>query len=43
MKSIAGTLGALSLALMILAGCAGLGPRTVVDDSFDYTGVLGDS
>lgn len=43
MKSIARKLAALVLTLSMLAGCTSIGPRTVVDDSFDYTGVLGDS
>jgi len=31
------------LVLFSLSGCAGIGPRTVVRDHFDYTGALGDS
>jgi len=34
---------ALSLSLLALSGCGGIGPRTVVHDRFDYTGALGDS
>lgn len=37
------TLTALSLSLFVVWSCAGVGPRTVVHDRFDYTGALGDS
>lgn len=33
----------LSFSLMLSLGCASIGPRTVVNDSFDYTAVLADS
>jgi hypothetical protein len=33
----------LSLSYLVLSGCAGIGPRTVVHDRFDYTGAIGDS
>jgi hypothetical protein len=41
-KSISSMLAAI-LFMTTLAGCMSLGPKTVVDDSFDYTGALGDS
>ncbi|MGE5840635.1 MAG: hypothetical protein ACM335_00035 [Deltaproteobacteria bacterium] len=34
---------AVSLGLFALWGCASIGPRTVMQDRFDYTGALGDS
>lgn len=37
------TLITLSLSLFALSSCAGIGPRTVVHDRFDYTGALADS
>jgi len=43
MKSNVKVLVVILSTLMSLAGCSSLGPKTVVDDSFDYTGVLGDS
>jgi hypothetical protein len=36
-------LAGLSLGLLLAAGCASIGPRTVENDGFDYTEVLGDS
>jgi hypothetical protein len=37
------TLVACSLSLFALSGCAGIGPRTVMHDRFDYTAALSDS
>jgi hypothetical protein len=37
------TLTTLSLSLFVVWGCAGIGPRTVVHDRFDYAGAMGDS
>ncbi len=36
-------LAAFLLGLCAVWGCTGMGPRTVVQDRFDYTGALGDS
>lgn len=33
----------LSFGLLAVSGCTSIGPRTVANDSFDYTGVLADS
>jgi hypothetical protein len=33
----------LSLSFLVLSGCAGIGPRTVVHDRFDYTGAIANS
>ena len=41
-KTVAPGLLALCL-LLLIPGCANIGPRSVVNDSFDYTGVLADS
>ncbi|NJC88877.1 MAG: hypothetical protein FIB02_10195 [Desulfuromonas sp.] len=32
-----------AIGLLAMAGCTSIGPRSVVADGFDYTGVLGDS
>lgn len=37
------SLTAFSLALFAVWGCTGIGPRTITQDRFDYTGALGDS
>ena len=37
------TLTVLSLGVMVLSGCASIGPKTVVHDRFDYMGAIGES
>lgn len=48
MKTYVSTVGSigvifLSLGLLTVWGCAGVGPHTVARDRFDYTGAIGDS